>query len=91
MGLHSYHFYGQNVIIRLSQSIITFYNLRPDTLYSLLSVVLVVSFLSTKSREIFSVWCEINGKVACGSGSSLSSCKSYTSSVRLSEVLEVPK
>ena len=26
-------FYGQNVIIRLSQSLITFHNLCPDTLY----------------------------------------------------------
>ena len=32
-GLHSYHFYGQNVIIRLFHSLITFHNLRPDTLY----------------------------------------------------------
>ena len=59
---------------------------------SLLSVVLVELelFLSTKSREMFKVWWEIKGKVACGSGSSLSSCKSYTSKVRVSEVLEVP-
>ena len=48
-GLHSYHFYGQNVIIRPSQITITFYNLRPDTLY--------VNFIHIESNP-YSLWNE---------------------------------
>ena len=49
-GLHSYHFKGQNIIIRPSQSRNTFYNLHPDTLQLW---ILNIGFINNNSNVFF--------------------------------------